>query len=199
MQQINLYQDSIRTRREQLGLDQVLVAASVLLVVLLLVSGVQWWWLKHNEASLSDLQQQQQQLTRKINQLSQTLANSSNGSALKAEITEKETMLKARDDIVRALGGKQFGNTQGFAAQFTGLAKEHVPGLWLTALYIHAGGAKLDLKGKTYKPELVPRYLQRLAKEPSFRGIEFQTFLMQREKTSEQVEFDLRSTSVEKQ
>lgn len=199
MQQINLYQDSIRIRREYFRLDQVVAAAGVLLLVLLAASGVQWWWLKHNEVALSDMQQQQERLIHENNQLSQTLADSSNGHTLKTEITQKEAQVKARHDIVQALSGKQFGNTRGFAAQFTGLAKEHVPGLWLTALYIHAGGAKLDLKGKTYTPELVPRYLQRLAKEPSFKGIEFKTFLMQREKASSQVEFDLRSTAEENQ
>lgn len=198
MQQINLYQDSIRTRREYLGAGQVLVAASVLLAVLLLISGGQWWWIKRSGVALSALRQQQQQLNQSIDKLSNTLAASSNDHALKAEISEKEAELKARHDIMQALSGKQFGNTRGFAAQFTGLAKQHVQGVWLTALYIHAGGTKLDLQGKTYAPELVPQYLQRLAKESSFKGIEFQTFLMQREKKSAQVEFDLRSTEKDK-
>jgi hypothetical protein len=44
---------------------------------------------------------------------------------------------------------------------------------------------------------LVPRYLQRLAQEPSCQGIEFKTFLMQRADQSTQIDFDLRSTPKE--
>ena len=94
---------------------------------------------------------------------------------------------------MQALSGRQFGNAKGFAEQFVGLSRQHVAGVWLTGLYIHAGGTKLNLNGSTYSPESVPKYLQNLSQEAGFRGLEFQTFLMERVDQSSLVNFSIRS------
>jgi hypothetical protein len=197
MQQINLYQASLRAPRQTLSLNQLARAASILLAVLVVISAAQWWWLKRNEQQLASAKQEQTQLSQAIDRLSKQLAQSSNDSELKKTISAKENELQDKQYVLQALSGKHFGNTRGFADQFSGLARQHVKGVWLTGLYIHAGGEKLNLQGSTYEAQLVPRYLQRLAQEPSFQGIEFQTFLMQRETKSTQIDFDLRSTPKE--
>lgn len=197
MQQINLYQASLRAPRQTLSLNQLALVAGVLLAVLVVISAAQWWWLKRNAQQLASVKQEQTQLSQAIDRLSKQLAQSSNDSELKKTISAKENELQDKQYVLQALSGKQFGNTRGFADQFSGLARQHVKGVWLTGLYIHAGGEKLNLQGSTYEAELVPRYLQRLAQEPSFQGIEFQTFLMQRETKSTQIDFDLRSTPKE--
>lgn len=197
MQQINLYQSSIRSPRQVLTVPQLGVAAMVLIGVLAVTSGLQWWWLHRSEQQVNTAKQEQTQLMQEIEQLSKQLALSSNDSELKKTLGSKETELQDKQYVLQALTGKHFGNSQGFAEQFTGLARQHLDGIWLTGLYIHAGGEKLNLQGSTYEPELVPRYLQRLAQEPSFQGIEFKTFLMQRADKSTQIDFDLRSTPKE--
>lgn len=197
MQQINLYQDALRTPQQRVTLSQVAIAAGVMLLLLGAGTGGQAWWLHRETRLLERAQQQQVQLTQKIDRLSQQIAQSENDTELKKTISDKENELQNKQYVLQALSGKQFGNTHGFAAQFTGLARQHISGVWLTGLYIHAGGEKLNLQGSTYKADLVPRYLQRLAQEPSFKGIEFQTFLMQRADKSSQIDFDLRSTPKE--
>lgn len=197
MQQINLYQSSIRSPRQVLTVPQLGVAAMVLIGVLAVTSVLQWWWLHRSEQQVNTAKQEQTQLMQEIEQLSKQLALSSNDSELKKTLGSKETELQDKQYVLQALTGKHFGNSQGFAEQFTGLARQHLDGIWLTGLYIHAGGEKLNLQGSTYEPELVPRYLQRLAQEPSFQGIEFKTFLMQRADKSTQIDFDLRSTPKE--
>jgi MSHA biogenesis protein MshI len=197
MQQINLYQASLRPARQVMTMMQLALAASVVLLVLVSITGVQAWWLHRTNQHLSDAKLQETQLTQANERISKQLAQNSNDTELKQTISNKETELQDKQYVLQALTGKQFGNTSGFAAQFTGLARQHVEGVWLTGLYIHAGGEKLNLQGRTSAAELVPRYLQRLAKEPSFQGIEFQTLLMQRVEKSSQIDFDLRSTPKE--
>lgn len=197
MQQINLYQASLRRPRQVLSLAQVGLAAGVLLGVLLLGSGLQWWGMLHNQQLLQTVKTEQAELEAAITALTEQLASSSNDSELKKTLSKKETELQDKQFVLEALTGRHFGNNQGFAEQFTGLARQHLEGIWLTGLYIHAGGEKLNLQGSTYEPELVPLYLQRLAQEPSFTGIEFKTFLMQRAEKSSQIDFDLRSSPKE--
>ena len=197
LQQINLYHVSLRPPRQVLTLQQVSMATGLLLLVLALVSGVQGWWLHQAKQKLNSDTQQQAQLAQKIDLLGKQLAKESNDSELKQIIAAKEGELQDKQQVLLALTGKRLGNTTGFADQFTGLARQHVEGIWLTGLYIHAGGEKLNLQGRTTSAELVPRYLQRLAQEPSFKGIEFQTLLMERVEKTSQIDFDLRSTPKE--
>ena len=58
---------------------------------------------------------------------------------------------------------------------------------------VHRCCAKLNLNGSTYSPESVPKYLQNLSQEAGFRGLEFQTFLMERVDQSSLVNFSIRS------
>jgi hypothetical protein len=197
MQQINLYQASIHRPRQILSLPQLSLVLLVVVGVLSVISAMQWWHMHHLAEQLASARQDQKRLSRDIEILSNRLAQSSNDTELKKTITDKEAELQNKQAVLRALSGKHFGNTRGFADQFVGLARQHVKGVWLTGLYIHAGGDKLNLQGSTYAADLVPQYLQRLAQEPSFQGIEFQTFLMQRAKASAQIDFDLRSTPKE--
>jgi len=197
MQQINLYQASLRKSREFLALPQLVIILMALIGGMSALSAMQWWRSHHMANQLASARHSQTQLTRDIENLSKQLAQSSNDVVLKKTLSAKESELKNKASILQALSGKHYGNTRGFADQFTGLARQHVEGVWLTGLYIHAGGEKLNLQGSTYAADLVPQYLQRLAQEPSFRGIEFQTFLMQRAKKSAQIDFDLRSTPKE--
>ena len=197
MQQINLYQDSLHAPRQWLSVPQLTMATSIVIGLLGVISTGQWWWLHRSNAQLQAVKQEQQQLTLQIGRLSKQLALSHNDVELKQTLSNKENELQDKQAVLQALTGKHFGNTLGFADQFTGLARQHVQGVWITGLYIHAGGEKLNLEGSTYEAELVPRYLQRLAQEPSFQGIEFKTFLMQRADKSSQINFDLRSSPKE--
>jgi len=197
MQQINLYQASVRSQKQVFTLSQLGLAASVLVGILCVTSVVQWWLLHRSTQELQTTKAEQQKLNASIEALSKQLAQSSNDSELKKSLASKESELADKQYVLEALSGKRFGNNKGFAEQFTGLARQHVDGIWLTGLSIHGGGEKLNLQGSTYEPELVPRFLQRLAQEPSFAGIEFKTFLMQRAEKSSQIDFDLRSTPKE--
>ena len=194
MQQINLYQSSLRVPRQWLSMTQLGFAVSILIGLLAVISTAQWWWLSRSNIELQNAEQTQLQLAQHVDQLSKQLSLSSDDVELKKTLGDKESELQDKQYVVQALTGKHFGNTNGFAEQFTGLARQHVKGVWLTGLYIHAGGEKLNLEGRTYEAELVPRLLQRLAQEPSFQGIEFKTMLMQRADKSAEINFDLRST-----
>ena len=165
--------------------------------VLLVISAFQWWQQQAQQQSLIEARLEKEALLKKIQTITTEIAATSDDSAFKRILLLKEQELQNKALVLTVLSGKAFGNTKGFAEQLTGLSRQHIEGLWLTHLDIHAGGEKLNLQGSTFTPEQVPRYLQNLSKEPSFYGVEFKTFLMERDKGSTRVDFDIRSTQKE--
>jgi len=197
MQQINLYQSSLRSSHSNVPVQKAgyLLVASV--AVLMIITGIQWWLFnsKENERQLAE--QQQKDIFLEIKTISAEIARVSDDSALKRTLIEKEAELANKKNVLLVLSGQRFGNTKGFASHLTGLSRQHIEGMWLTNLSIHQGGEKLNLQGSTYSPEHVPRYLQNLSKEPSFDGVEFKTFLMQRNLDTNRIDFDIRSNQKE--
>jgi Tfp pilus assembly protein PilN len=197
MQQINLYQAELHTTQKILSASKAMAYAGFVLFILAFISAAQWWQQNNQQERLTAIKQNKEQLLKQIEVLSAELAATSDDSEFKKVLVEKEKELKNKKLVLTVLAGQKFGNTRGFAEQFSGLARQHIEGIWLTYLDIHAGGSKLNLQGSTFTPDSVPLYLQNLSNEPSFKGVEFKTFLMERNKGSSRVDFDIRSTQKE--
>lgn len=193
MQQINLYQDALRKKRNPFAAAKLVQYAIAAVAVLVVISVVQAWQHYAAKTEIAELKNQQQQLLAQVQTISNELSAISDDSLLKASISKKEQELTNKQNVLQALSGKQFGNAKGFADHLLGLSRQHIDGVWLTGLHIHSGGTRLNLSGNTHAPENVPRYLQNLAQEPGFRGLEFKTFLMERKDKSSLVRFDIRS------
>lgn len=197
MQQINLLQAELRSTQNRLAPNKVLGYMGSFVAVLVVISVFQWWQQLGQQQNLIEARLEKDALLKKIQVITTEISATSDDSAFKKILLLKEQELQNKELVLTVLSGKAFGNTKGFAEQFTGLSRQHIDGLWLTQLDIHAGGEKLNLQGSTFTPEQVPRYLQNLSKEPSFYGVEFKTFLMERDKGSPRVDFDIRSTQKE--
>lgn len=198
MQNINLYQERFRPRRQILDSGQLLKGLAALVLVLLLLSG---WssWRNHNlEQQLASARAQQQAAEAQFESLRNSVAARRQDPQLAKRVAQLVREVSQRQQVLQILSGKSFGNTESFAPQFTGLARQRIEGLWLTGLTLHAGGTRLDMQGNALKPELVPQYLQRLAQEPVFQGTEFESFLLaRRSETPQWIEFSLRSIAEE--
>lgn len=193
MQQINLYQDVLRKKADPFTPQKLLQYAGIAAGMLVMITLVQAWQHYTAKVNVAELKQQQQKLLADVQTLSTELSKISDDSLLKASIIKKEQELVNKQNVLQVLSGKQFGNAQGFADHLRGLSRQHIDGVWLTGLHIHSGGTRLNLSGSTYAPETVPKYLQNLAQEPGFRGLEFKTFLLERKDKSALVNFDIRS------
>ncbi len=194
MQQINLYQASLRQPQETLSIRQVGKLLLGVFILLGMVNVIQVWLGYRSNNVLAELRTEQQVIIATVQTLNQEIAARNDTGKIAAQLTELDRELQNKQQVFQLLSGKRFGNVDGFATQFSGLARQRIEGLWLTELYIHEGGEKLNIRGTTMQPELLPRYLQRLSKEPVFHGVEFKTFVMQRDKDHSQVNFDLRSS-----
>ena len=197
MQQVNLLTPELRASQKRLPLNKALVYAGGLTAVLAVVSLFQWWQQHSQSQQLIAANQEKAKLVQQIETVTSEISAMSDDSNFKKVLLEKESELNNKQNVLTILSGQRFGNTKGFAEHFTGLARQHIDGMWITALNIHGGGDKLNLQGSTFSPEAVPQYLQNLSNESSFKGVEFKTFMMERDKDSSRVDFDIRSTQKE--
>jgi len=197
MQQINLFQSELRSTQSSLAGKKVVTYVGAFVAVLLVISVFQWWQQQSQQANLIAANKEKDDLLKKIQIVTTELAALSDDSEYKNILLLKEQELQNKNRVLSVLSGQKFGNTKGFADQFTGLSRQHVDGLWITHLDIHAGGEKLNLEGSTFSPSHVPHYLQKLSSEPSFSGVEFKTFLMERDEGTKRIDFDIRSTQKE--
>lgn len=173
LQQVNLYQPAFRTRKEPVSAIAMLEACGIAIGILGAVYGYELY-------DLHGVQTASEGRIRTLNQMRETVAalrktqrREDPGKALDRKIQEAQEELAQRRRLVDLLSGGSFGNTSGFSAQFTALARQHIEGAWLTGVSIGAGGKLVALEGITRAPELVPVYLDRLLKEKSFSGLSF--------------------------
>ncbi len=180
MQQINLYQDEFRPRREVVTSGQVLIGLGVLLAVLVLASFWQGWRNGRLATEVEALRQTVAAREARVAELQKTAGQRKSDPRLVEAVKKLERRVEIKRQVLTVLSGRSFGNTDGFVPQLTGLARQRIEGLWLTGLRLYAGGTRLDMTGNALRPELVPRYLQRLANEDIFTGTAFETFRLDR-------------------
>jgi hypothetical protein len=103
-------------------------------------------------------------------QLGPKLSPEGRSKLLESEVARLEAEVKARQGVLGALSTGELGNTTGFSEFLGALARQAIPGVWLTGVNIGDAGNELQMQGRALRPELVPTYLKALNGEPMMRG-----------------------------
>lgn len=199
MQQVNLYQDELKTQKLNFSAMMLLQLSLVLIVILTALAGFRYAQLQQHQSSLIVMQQKQKSAQAELIILQTELASRKKDKSLLKTIAEKTKELTSKQKVLAILSQDQFGNTKGFVEPVTGLARQRIEGLWLTQIRIAEGGTDIALQGTTSNAALLPKYLQRLSAEKSFSGIQFQSLMMAREEKKKQwLSFNLKNIKKKK-
>jgi anti-sigma factor RsiW len=184
VQQVNLYQSSLKPKPFNIGLYLGITIVSLLCIGL----GIATVSLTR---AVSD---ERDQVTQAAKQLSDEQARvKSLEAALKKQevdpalITELALWQKKVDDLKQTfatLSNSDTAHSQGFSAYFQALANQSIAEVWLTAIRFDAEQQQIDLEGSTLKSDKIPDFLQQLQTEPAFHG---RTFAQLHIEKSEQV------------
>jgi len=87
-----------------------------------------------------------------------------------AEIVRLEVQVQSGDQLLNSVRTGELGNTAGFSGYFSALARQALPGVWLTGMVIGGSGSELTLQGRVVQAHLVPAYIQALGAEPLMQG-----------------------------
>lgn len=91
--------------------------------------------------------------------------------ALVAEIAETEAQLRSLQRVSGVLERGELGNTAGFSEYYKALARQNMPGLWLTGVSV--AGADIGIRGRAMEGSMVTGYINRLTREPVMQGKSF--------------------------
>jgi hypothetical protein len=204
-QQINLFNPIFLKQKKVLGALAMAQALGALLAGALVVT-------LYARANVATLQQQadsgRAQLAEREKRLARVKAEfapRARSPALEAQLVQAQSRLQGLREVSGVIERGELGNTNGFAAYFKALARQHQSGVWLTGVTIGAAGNELGMQGRALDAALVPAYLGRLAHEQVMRGKDFASLKISQasaregstEPPPQYVEFSLDSSTVE--
>lgn len=194
LQQVNLYQDELKTQKLNYSALMLLQLSIILVVVFSAAAGFRAFQLQQQQTNLVAKQKKQKLVMENLQKLQAEFSKIKKDTILSRQLTEKTKELANKQKVLGILSQDEFGNTKGFIEHVSGLARQRIEGLWLTQIRIADGGTNVALRGTTSKPALLPKYLQRLSAEKAFVGTEFQSLLMTRqEKNNQWLNFSLQN------
>ena len=175
---INLYDPSLRVRRDLLTFEAALAMVGASLVGVAIAAGVARWAVAgvepvaaHSGAELEALQGEAQALAARV-------ASVKPDTTLQAEIASAQRKVLQRRAALQALDGNAADRDGGFSSRLEALARQSVDGLWLTGMVLR--GNDVLLKGRALTPALIPFYVQRLDREASLQGNAFRALEVSR-------------------
>lgn len=170
--QINLYDPALERQRDWLALHNI-VGLTVLVAVLVGVSG----YLTRRDLPALTAQAASGETRLKaardqVAVLGQQAARKPD-PRLAQDIEARRALLDMRGEVLAVLRRSLGPESRSFAAYLQGFAGQAMPDVWLTGFSVSAGGAGLEIRGRTTTPALLPEYIGRLNRETAFQG---QTF-----------------------
>lgn len=179
MQEINLYQPMFRQQKKVFS---AMTMVQVCLFFIVIFGALYIYEFNRVGTFREQLVKLDQDIAQQTAQLQKLKAQGPAASAklqlLQKEIARLERELTERDRIQAIFEKYNFNAPRKFSAYLEALARQHVPGTWLTNVVIAGGGDDLGLEGKTFSSGLVPRYLQQLGNESALSGLSFNTMEM---------------------
>ncbi|WUR15786.1 MSHA biogenesis protein MshA [[Empedobacter] haloabium] len=110
--------------------------------------------------------------TRRDTALAQLVPRSKD-AAVELQLTQAEAENRALHGVADILEQNRVGNPHGYSEYFQALARGRVSGLWLTGVEIDGAQADIGLRGRALQAELLPGYLNGLARQPVLQGKAF--------------------------
>lgn len=200
-QQINLFQPIFREERKLFCAKTVGYALGAVVLALFAIWGFGVSKVSALEENLAHIRQQQRAQEHMVTTTGALRSARANPVDVQARIAHLSKELSERKRALGMLHGGAAGETAGFAAQLTALARQSVDGLWLEHLVLVGTSGSMSLSGRTINADLVPRYLKALASEPALQGTRFDDFVIERPDDEAQpgVQFRAGTVSIERE
>lgn len=194
-QQINMYQPVFRRQRKIFSAATLAKAVGLATVLLLAVYGHARWTLHGLQRTSADLTLNYRELNARL----VALENAGAQAAADHELARLTEQIRARSALLERIDHLAFATAGGFGDTFEALARQDVPGLWLTGVRLDQDGSA-ELKGAALDAELVPRYLQLLTGQPRLAVLNGGTVnLLRHEPGQPRIDFSLSYSARESQ
>lgn len=174
---LNLY-DEIRPRQVRYNLRQLLLLAALLVAALIawgLYAGAK---VRALAVERDTLESQSQALTPQIEVLEAELASDNRLSVVRARVDRLTLELQARERMLALVADLSRAEANGFVSLLSALSRSAGGGVWLTRIELvdpraSVAPGRVRLSGRMTQATALPSYLDALARQPEFAGVQF--------------------------
>jgi hypothetical protein len=185
-QQINLYQAEFRQPELMLSADQIFLGVAGMLLLIVLCSTGLAVSNMYSGGKVNSLKAQLETLKQANAEMTGKVQNRAVDQSLSTRATLASRQLQARQDMLKLVEQtEQRRDTVYFSQLLTGLARQHVEGMWLSRIDISAGGRDIYLEGTTLDAKRVPQFVGNLSGEDAYAGREFRKVVIRRNEKDE--------------
>lgn len=177
-QNINLYDPSLRARRDWLTAGNAAAALGACVLATALAAG----WAQHDLNTVrqpaADAATALKSAQAELLALAQRAGEAKPDARLQAELKLAQTALVQRQSALELLQAGGFGHETGHAGTLSAFARQSIDGLWLTGVALDH--QQVALRGRALSPELIPTYVSRLQREAALQGRAFRALQIDR-------------------
>lgn len=169
-QQINLFNPIFLKQKRHFS---ALTMAQALAVVLVGVLAMYAYQVRQNHTLAQVLAQADQELEARrvqITRFGKEFSTHGASRLLANELATAEARLALRRDLLDDVKTGVGGDAQGYSRYLTALARQTLPGVWLTGLDISGKSSALVIKGRALDSALVPAYMRALSRAAPLAG-----------------------------
>ena len=196
IQQVNLYQEILQQNSIRPVINRYIIGSTVVILLLIGMSIYSTVNLNNTKNSLQQTKQRLIEAETRVQLLQVQYPKRQMNTLLTQEISRSQNILASLSRVIHLLTDKESDQTQGFSRYFSALARQSIPDVWLTTIYINAQTNNLQLQGSTYIAEKTPEFIQKLHNESVFQGKHFEKLIMnQVEEPENQIDFTVSSTT----
>ncbi len=189
MQEVNLYTQELRPRKERLQAGMLVSLVLVLVVGLAVTSAV----LRHGngdlETRVAALESETQALKQSVARLSATVSARQPSPEIESALERVSATLVRRQKLLERVESLVLTGGGHFSPQMAALARQIPDDVWLTGIRLDAQPALVTIEGRARSGALVPAYLENLGNEPVFTGQTFGAFRLTRPDEGRWIEF----------
>lgn len=177
-QNINLYDPSLRAKREWLTAGNAATAVGVCVLAVTLGGA----WALHGVSTLrrpaADTSAALEAAQQELLDLNQRVTELKPDAKLQAELRLMQLTVTQRQSAFVMLQAGGLGDETGHANALGAFARQSIQGLWLTGVVLDQ--QQVALRGRSMSPELIPTYVSRLNKEAALQGRAFRALSIER-------------------
>jgi len=172
-QQINLFDPALLRKRDWFALSNVVMGAGIAAVLVFAAGFVARSGLPAMQAQAATGETQLKAMREQVLVLGQRVADRKVDPRIEQELATARQLAEARGIVLHTLRQGLEADVPPFADYLRGLARQSMTGLWITGFVWDAASGSMEIRGRTTDPSLLPEYIRRLNREPTFRGHAF--------------------------
>lgn len=171
IQQINLYQDCLKEKKDPFPPSTMGVVLGTALFAMLLLFGISKWQVNSLSERYQYLQSRKAEILEVLKKTEEHAKPLTGDSLLQEEVTRMRTVVADKSALLWKMSGLKGKSGLAFSRYLETLGRSSRQGLWLTRIVIREAGKSITLEGSALHPWLVSRFTQDLARQEGFAGL----------------------------